>query len=93
MNDPPETSHRQDEEPGQQLLTVREVAELLKVSTSLVYLLIESRKLAFHRIGNRRGSIRIRRSDLERFLEQCRFECDQPAERPPRPRLKHLRLK
>ena len=93
MKDSPETTNQPDAEPIQRLLTVREVAGVLKVSRSLVYLLIESRKLACHRIGNGRGSIRVRRCDLDRFLEQCRIECDQPSVRPPQPRLNHLRLK
>ena len=93
MNKPPKDTDHQEAGLAQQLLTVREVADVLKVSTSLVYLLIESRKLACHRIGNGRGAIRVRRDDLDRFLEQCRVEPEQPAVRPSRPRLKHLRLK
>jgi len=75
-----------------ELLTVQDVAGILKVSKSLVYGLIASGKIPCHRIGNGRGAIRLRRDDLEQFINDCRVEQD-PAPAPvPRPRLKHLRL-
>jgi excisionase family DNA binding protein len=40
-------------------LTVHEVADRLRCSYSSDYLLVESGKLAHHRIGARRGAIRI----------------------------------
>ena len=55
-----------------ELLTVRDAADLLNVSVSLVYLLVDTRKLASHRIGARRGTIRIRREDLQAYLQSCR---------------------
>jgi excisionase family DNA binding protein len=76
-----------------QLLTVREVAAELRVSTSLVYELIESKKLACHRIGKGRGAIRVGRVDLDRFVEECRVESQPPRVRTPRPQLKHLHVK
>ena len=54
------------------LLTVRDAADLLNVSVSLVYLLVDTRKLASHRIGAGRGTIRIFRNDLDEFLATCR---------------------
>ncbi len=56
------------------LLTVSEAADVLNVSTSLIYLLVDTRKLACHRIGAKRGTIRIRKEDIEEFLAQCRKE-------------------
>ena len=75
------------------LLTVQDVAAILKVSKSLVYELIASGRIACHRIGNGRGAIRLRRDDLERYINECRVEPDVAAARVPRPKLKHLRLK
>ncbi len=74
------------------LLTVREVAEILRVSPSLVYQLVETRKLACHRIGSRRGTIRITASDIQDYLSECRHARQDQAPKPPRPRLKHLKL-
>ena len=54
------------------LLTVREVARILRVSPSLVYQLVETRKLASHRVGNRNGAIRIAPADLDDYLACCR---------------------
>jgi len=82
------TNH--DEQPP--LLTVREVAEILRVSPSLVYQLVEARKLACHRIGNRQGAIRISASDVDDYLAQCRHDRQDEVPKPPRPRLKHLKL-
>jgi excisionase family DNA binding protein len=75
------------------LLTVRDTAVILRVSESLVYSLIARGKIACHRIGNGRGAIRLRRDDLERFINECRVEPDVAPARVPRPKLKHLRLK
>ena len=75
------------------LLTVREVAEILRVSASLVYQLVESRKLASHRIGRGNGAIRISAADVEDYLTQCRNERqEEDTPKPSRPRLKHLKL-
>jgi len=74
------------------LLTVREVAGILRVSASLVYQLVERGKLACHRIGNRNGAIRISAADVEEYLAQCRTERTEQTPEPPRPRLKHLKL-
>ena len=53
------------------VLTVKEAAELLKVSPGCVYQLIAERRIPHLRIGVGRGCIRIRRQDLEQFLENC----------------------
>ena len=77
------------------LLTVRDVARILHVSPSLVYQLVETRKLASHRVGNRNGAIRIAPADLDDYLARCRAEkeVDQPGLRKPsRAQLKHLKL-
>ena len=55
-----------------ELLTAKEVSRRLRVSTSLIYQLIESGKLGCHRIGNGRGAIRIRPEDVTNYLQSCR---------------------
>jgi excisionase family DNA binding protein len=74
------------------LLTVREVAEILRVSPSLIYQLVEAKKLACHRIGSPNGAIRISAADVDDYLAQCRSERQDQTPKPPRPRLKHLKL-
>ena len=76
-------------------LTVREVAERLRVSQSSVYLLVENGRLAHHRIGARRGAIRISEGDLAAYLAENRQ--DQMRESPAAPmvgrvKLKHIQL-
>ena len=48
------------------LYTVKEAAKVLKVNVSAVYRLINTKQL----VGLRLGSVQVRGSDLERFLEQ-----------------------
>ena len=48
------------------LYTVKEAAKVLKVNVSAVYRLINTKQL----VGLRLGSVKVRGSDLERFLEQ-----------------------
>jgi len=49
------------------LLTVREVAETMRVSNMTVYRLIKSGQLAAIRVGK---SYRIREADVSRFLSE-----------------------
>ena len=81
------TDHSSPSTPA--LLTVRETAERLSISLSSTYDLIRSGRLPHYRIG---GAIRLTAADLDRFLAGCR--CEQPAltVKPPRPRLKHIKL-
>ena len=79
------------------MLTVREVAHQLHVSPSCIYQLIESGKLAHHRIGTGRGAIRVSDSDLQKYLLSCRQEhshSETPQRHPLKQRttLKHLKL-
>lgn len=50
------------------LLTVGDVAKWLNVSSSLVYQLVESKKIPICRIGNGRGTIRFRFEDIEDYI-------------------------
>lgn len=62
--------------------TVPEIAERLRISVSAAYALVESGKLAHHRVGARNGAIRVSETDLTDFLANCRRE---PANRRPTP--------
>lgn len=74
-------------------LTPREVADRLKVSLSTVYGLVESGKLACHRIGLRRGAVRVSEEDLAAYLESCRHSREEEPRRMVRQvKLKHIRL-
>ena len=52
---------------GDQLLTVGEVASLMRVSNMTVYRLIKAGQLGAIRVGK---NYRIRQSDMERYLDQ-----------------------
>lgn len=52
-------------------LTPKELAELLRLSLSSVYRLIEKRQIPFHRLS---GSIRFARGDVEAFIQEGRTE-------------------
>ncbi|MGH3440630.1 MAG: helix-turn-helix domain-containing protein [Nitriliruptorales bacterium] len=60
-----------------ELLTVAEVAELLRVSTMTVYRLIRTGDLPAVRVGR---NYRVRRPDLEAYLEQQIVEPERAAE-------------
>ncbi len=75
-----------------ELLTVRELADFLRVSPALVYRLVEEGKIACHRIGMGRGAIRVRRQDVDDYLAVCREEPYERRPVPRRPKLKHIKL-
>jgi len=54
------------------LLTVRETADLLKLSAGAVYALCKAGTLPHHRLGQGRGAIRVDRQDLFAYVEACR---------------------
>lgn len=55
-----------------EVLTVKQTADQLQVSAALVYQLCAGRKLAHHRLGVGRGTIRIAEADLAAFVEDCK---------------------
>lgn len=79
---------------GVQLLKVKEVAEALRVSASLVYSLIESGRLPACRVGRGRGSVRILVEDLTNYIESSRVQVGEASRPRPRRRekLKHIKL-
>ena len=58
----------------EQLLTVAEVADLLRVSTMTVYRLIRSGELPAVRVGR---NYRVRRGDLDSYLQEQVVEPEQ----------------
>lgn len=78
------------------MLTVKQVADRLNVSINCVYQLVNTGKLACHRIGVGRGAVRVDESDLNAFLEESRVARNSPAPVRDRPAkqgpFKHLRL-
>ncbi len=70
--DTPEPSHREgartvDRSFGEPLLTVAEVANIMRVSNMTVYRLIKSGQLSAIRVGK---NYRIRRGDIDRYLTE-----------------------
>jgi len=51
----------------QELLTVKQIAELLKVTPATIYRWLDSGKLP--RVKFSRRAVRVRRDDLERFVK------------------------
>jgi len=72
------------------LLSVREVAEALSISPSLVYQLKDERKLRYLRIG--KGTIRFRLEDVEEYLSNCTVEVRLEVRKAAVPHLKHLKV-
>ena len=72
----PDSSQSQSA-PSDELLTVAEVAEYLKVNQQTVRNWLDRRELASVRVGSRR--VRIRRSDLDEFLKREEAAAGSPA--------------
>ena len=70
------------------LLTVRQAAEMLTVSTRTVYNLINGGKLPHYRIAK---AIRVAAADVEDYLADCRITC--PAVVAPLPEVNRSRAK
>lgn len=74
------------------LLSVSELAVRLRVSLATAYELVNSGKVVSHRVGPRKGAIRIREEDVEAYLSSCRFVSAEKPQVAPRATLKHIRL-
>lgn len=74
------------------MLKVNQVAEELNVSQSVVYALIDAGRLACHRIGVGRGTIRVSTEDLDAYLASCRDEKTEQSRLVARPRLRHIKI-
>jgi excisionase family DNA binding protein len=82
------------------MLTVKQAAESIGVSSTIVYDWVNSGALAHYRVGRMgsRGSVRISQSDFTAFLETLKRGKEprtrkSPAPTPSRRTFKHLRLK
>lgn len=76
------------------LLTVTEVGERLKVSSSFIYRLVAAGQPAVMRVGNGHGRIRIAESDLQAYLDAHRVD-EHGSRKQPGPalqKLQHLKL-
>src|SRR5262245_44993417 len=56
--------------PADELLTVEDVTRILKVHEETVRRWIRNRELPARLLGSARGGYRIRRSDLDRFIDE-----------------------
>lgn len=74
-----------------QLLTIADVARILVCSEANVYALIEAGQLPYVAVGKSKG-YRVAPKDLTQFIERRRIQHDNPKEKVPRPRLKHIKL-
>lgn len=76
-------------------LTVKELANRLRVSLATAYVLVRQGSIASHRIGSCRGAIRIREADLEAYLTTTYQQriASKTKTAPARIHLKHLKLK
>lgn len=55
-------------DPGRQMLSIEQVAQQLGVSPGCVYNLVQTHKLAAHRIGIRRGRVKIQQAAVDAYL-------------------------
>lgn len=69
--------------PGTEFLTVKQTAEYLNISPSIVYRLCITRRLSHYKFGEGGGAIRISRTELIEFVQRCRVE-ERNGERPDR---------
>jgi excisionase family DNA binding protein len=72
------------------MLTVTQVAERLSCSAALVYQLCADGRIAHHRLGLGRGTIRITEDGLSEYLLKTHNTTTQPAKT--LVGLKHIRL-
>ncbi len=72
------------------LLTVNDVAEILKASRSFVYDLLANRKIAYFTVGGKRL---VSEDDLLSYLDSQRVEpTEKKKKKVSRPKLKHIKL-
>ena len=70
------------------MMTVRDAAAYLQMSTKYVYKLVESGQLPHYKFGNRVG---IDQNDLDEFVKSCRVEQPTPS-KGGRVSLKHITM-
>lgn len=60
-------------------LTVKQAAERLQISDKTIYQLCAAGRVAHHRIGTGRGTIRISEHDLAAFVADCKVDSGPDA--------------
>jgi excisionase family DNA binding protein len=84
--------HPPGDDSTNRLMTVKEAAAHLGCSTKNVYALIQQGLLPVIQIGIAKG-YRIHSDDLAAFLRERRIQIETAKHiKPPRPRLRHIRL-
>lgn len=74
------------------LLTIKELAALLRISRAASYALVQSGRLPCVRLGNRGGSIRVLESDVWEYVQRCRTSAPVEVRLRARQTLKHLQF-
>lgn len=74
-----------------QMLNVAQSAQRLNVSTATIYGLINSGQLRCHRIGTRRGVIRVSEDNIREFLESSQSEASVPESVAVTTKFQHLK--
>ena len=73
-------------------MNVKQAAERLEISVSLVYSLAAAGKLRHCRVGHGRGRLRIPEDAIEEYLARCTFGVREEKPAASLPRLKHIQL-
>jgi excisionase family DNA binding protein len=60
------------------MLTVAQVADRLSCSRALVYQLCAEGRIAHHRLGLGRGTIRIEEEEVQEYLNETQVSLDMP---------------
>lgn len=68
------SSHEVEVGRKNKLLTIKQVADLLSVSITTIYRLVDNRDLPFYKV---RGGLRFDLVDVETYLKQTRVESKQ----------------
>jgi len=72
------------------LLTVANVAEILSISKSLVYGLVDKGEMPYIAVGQSKA-IRFAPEDIEAFIRSRKVQNEGSKPNAPRPRLKHIK--
>lgn len=62
------------------MLDIEDVAERLRVSESTIRTLVRLGKLRAYRIGGRRGRLRFKQEDLDRYIESTLVQPDETSD-------------
>ncbi len=65
------------------MLDIEEVAERLRVSESTIRALVREKRLRAYRIGGKRGRLRFKEEDIDRYVESTATAPAEGEERQP----------